>query len=651
MVQARTEQGTVSGVEVGGAVRFRGIPYAAAPFGPNRYRPPQPPAAWDGVRDTAEFGVGVPQARFDGDPFDGYYNPRRQGEDCLTLDVWTPDPATSGLPVLVWIHGGGFITGTGSAPAHDGHTFARDGVVLVGVNYRLGIEGFLHVEGSDPNRGLLDQVAALAWVRDNVAAFGGDPGNVTVFGESAGAMSVGALLAMPSARGLFHRAILQSGAGHHAITAATASRVAGYAAEKLGVDATADALAAFPWERLLEVQKSLSAEAATAPDPARWGEIAANGMVFEPVVDGEVLPQLPIEAVAGGASADVAIMVGSNRDEHRLFLVPAGTDRVATKPMLAAVATAYRLPDGALDAYRAGAPDASPGMLLAEVMSDWFFRIPAVRLAEAHGAHVYEFDWASSLLDGRLGACHALELGFVFDTLPTARGLTGPDAPQELADAMHWAWIAFATDGDPGWEPYGEQRTVQLPDGSTITLDGGTTLSLDYSPGTRRLWLTSGAAVFDVVRDETRPFVVSAGEGNTTALGTSFSVKHGVDDIAVDCLRGRIKVQCLANAELGDGEAIRYSSSGLGEKTLMDAEEAAAWRQGLLIFRDRPLAEVVADLNRHRKGKVVIAASALRSRRVSGVFHLERPDEVLAQLEDTLQVRPINLAGGIVLLR
>jgi transmembrane sensor len=197
----------------------------------------------------------------------------------------------------------------------------------------------------------------------------------------------------------------------------------------------------------------------------------------------------------------------------------------------------------------------------------------------------------------------------------------------------------------------GEQRTVQLPDGSTTTLDGGTTLSLDYSPGARHLRLTSGAAVFDVVRDETRPFVVSAGEGDTTALGTSFSLKHGVDDIAVDCLGGRIKVQCLASAELGDGEAIRYSSSGLGEKTLMDAEDAAAWRRGLLIFRDRPLAEVVADLNRHRKGKVVIAASALRSRRVSGVFHLERPDEVLAQLEDTLQVRPINLAGGIVLLR
>ena len=362
---------------------------------------------------------------------------------------------------MVWIHGGAFVNGSSSLPSYDGTAFARDGVVLVGVNYRLGIEGFLHLPGADPNRGLLDQVAALTWVRDNIAAFGGDAGNVTVFGESAGAMSVGALLAMPAARGLFRRAILQSGAAHHAISAATATRVGGYAAQIIGVEATSEALAAFTPERLLEVQKALSADAATRPDPARWGEIAANGMVFEPVVDGEVLARLPIEAVAAGASADVEIMVGSNRDEHRLFLVPAGTDRSATEPMLAGLAAAYRLPDGALDRYRAVAPGASPGIVLADVMTDWFFRIPAIRLAEAHGAHVYEFDWASTALEGRLGACHALELGFVFDTLAAAGGLTGGAAPQGLADAMHRAWVAFATSGDPGWEPYGERRHVQ----------------------------------------------------------------------------------------------------------------------------------------------------------------------------------------------
>lgn len=197
----------------------------------------------------------------------------------------------------------------------------------------------------------------------------------------------------------------------------------------------------------------------------------------------------------------------------------------------------------------------------------------------------------------------------------------------------------------------GEQRTVELSDGSTITLDGGTTLSLDYSASTRHLMLTSGAAVFDVVPDAARPFVVTAANGNTTAVGTSFSVKHGEDDVSVECLEGQITVQCRSNSKLVDGEAISYSDVGLGEKVAADAETAAAWRRGLLVFKDRSLADVVSDLNRHRRGKVVIASSNLRSRRMSGVFHLDRPNEILAHLEETLQVRQVHLIGGIVLLR
>lgn len=197
----------------------------------------------------------------------------------------------------------------------------------------------------------------------------------------------------------------------------------------------------------------------------------------------------------------------------------------------------------------------------------------------------------------------------------------------------------------------GEQRTVELPDGSTTTLDGGTTLSLDYSASARRLVLTSGAAVFDVLPDAARPFVVTAANGNTTAIGTSFSVKHGEDDVSVECLQGHINVQCLANSDLIGGEGISYSQTGLGEKVATDAETAAAWRRGLLIFKDRSLADVVSDLNRHRRGKVMIASSNLRLRRMSGVFHLDRPEEILAHLEETLQVRPVSLIGGIVLLR
>ena len=196
----------------------------------------------------------------------------------------------------------------------------------------------------------------------------------------------------------------------------------------------------------------------------------------------------------------------------------------------------------------------------------------------------------------------------------------------------------------------GEQKTVQLPDGSTVTLDGGTTLSVDFSEETRQVVLTAGAAVFDIV-EQRRPFVVTAKAGTSTARRATVSVKHGVDDVSVDCLDGTVDVECLGTAALHTGEGIIYSATGLGEKLGSDVETTAAWRNGLLIFRNRPLADVVSDVNRHRRGKVMIARASLKSRRVSGVFHLDRPEEILAHLENTLDVRPISLVGGVVILR
>ncbi|GAA3232049.1 carboxylesterase family protein [Pseudonocardia petroleophila] len=458
----KTLSGEVRGNATSGVTAFLGIPYAAAPFGPLRFREPAPVEPWEGVRDALEHGPTAPAPGYPAPFSDLLPVVRVPGEEILNLNVWTPDPAASGLPVMVWIHGGAFVNGSNSIPVYDGSAFARDGVVLVSVNYRLGAEGFLHLPDAPANRGLLDQVAALRWVRDNIAAFGGDPDAVTVFGESAGGMSVGALLAMPSARGLFRRAILQSGAAHHALSAATASKVAGYLAEEVGVEPTVAGFAGAEPARLVAGQQALSAQSATRPDPGRWGEITLNSMVFEPVVDGEVLPALPIEAIAAGASADVDVLVGSNRDEHRFFLVPTGAADQVTEAAVALVAGAYRLPAGAVDAYRAERPDSPPGLVLADLMGDWFFRIPAVRLAEANGrAHVYEFDWVTPVLDGRLGSCHALEIGFVFDTLAAASDLGGGDPPQELADAMHAAWVAFARTGDPGWPPYAQDRAVR----------------------------------------------------------------------------------------------------------------------------------------------------------------------------------------------
>ena len=196
----------------------------------------------------------------------------------------------------------------------------------------------------------------------------------------------------------------------------------------------------------------------------------------------------------------------------------------------------------------------------------------------------------------------------------------------------------------------GEQQTVDLPDGSVVTLDGASALTVQFSPAERRVWLTSGAAVFDIASEQ-RPFVVAAREGETRTRRGSFSVNHAVQDVAVECLAETADVRCIGTASLKEGEAISYSDTGLSQKMASDIETAAAWRRGLLIFNDKPLADVVADLNRHRVGKVMIARSDLRSRHVSGVFHLDRPNEVLAHLEQTLQVRPINLVGGIVLLQ
>ncbi|WP_037603663.1 carboxylesterase/lipase family protein [Streptacidiphilus rugosus] len=477
-----TRHGSVRGLrDAAGISAFKGVPYAAAPVGALRFRPPQTPQPWQGVRETVDYGPTAPKAPYAA-PFDQLI-PEIDipGDDCLNLNVWTPDPAAR-LPVMVWLHGGAFANGSGSVPGYDGTAFARDGVVLVTLNYRLGAEGFLHLAESDSdapaadarggtgaaNLGLLDQIAALEWVRDNIDAFGGDPDQVTVFGESAGAMSIGALLAMPAARGLFRRAALQSGAAHHTLTPSSAALVGARLAEILGVAPTRAALAEVPAERLLPAQQRLRAEISALPDPSRWGEAARNLMPFEPVVDGVTLPCAPLDAIAAGAAAGVDVLVGANRDEFRLFLVPTGLIGLVTEAMLEHTATGYGLPpEEGVRAYRAAFPDAAPGELLAEIATDWFYRIPALRLAEAQSrqgarAHVYEFAWQPPTFGGALGACHASELPFVFDNLadPAFKPLLGAEPPQSLADAMHAAWVAFASTGDPGWSPYLADRHV-----------------------------------------------------------------------------------------------------------------------------------------------------------------------------------------------
>jgi para-nitrobenzyl esterase len=462
-------QGQLRGSEKDGVLSFKGIAYAAAPFGPNRFAAPVPAPPWAGVRDALEYGPTAPKAPYPS-PFDMLLpEPVIPGEQCLNLNVWTPATDGARRPVLVWIHGGAFVNGSGAVSGYDGTKFARDGLVCVTINYRLGVEGFLLIDGAPANRGLLDQVAALQWVRENIAAFGGDPDAVTIAGESAGAMSVTTLMSMPAAAGLFRRAIAQSGAGHHVIAASTAAKVTTALARQLGVQPSIEGFAAVPGDALVAAQAALTADIAAAPNPAVWGEIASNMMAFEPAVDGAVVPARPVDRLAEGVAADVDVLIGTNADEHALFLVPNGVINYVTDDLLAMALRALGADAAAVGAvYRAARPGATAGELLMAALSDWFFRVPALRVAEARLAHardthVYEFGWRSPQFGGRLGACHALEIGFVFDNLddPSGEPLAGSAPPQTLADEMHRAWVAFVTSGDPGWAAYGGDRTVR----------------------------------------------------------------------------------------------------------------------------------------------------------------------------------------------
>ena len=448
-------QGALRGTLADGVASFKGIPYAAAPFGPNRFGAPVRPERWDGVLDATAYGATAPHGPFR-PPVDALIpEPIIRGLDCLNLNVWSPDVGRAGLPVMVWLHGGSFENGSGAVPMYAGHRFARDGVVCVTLNYRLGCDGFLVLDDAPANRGLLDQVAALEWVQENVAAFGGDPSNVTVFGESAGAMSAISLLTMPRAAGLFRRAIAQSGAGHHALTSDTARRAAALLARRLGVVPTRDGVGGVSLDVLLAAQRQLIVDVAEDADGESWRELLLDDMAFEPVVDGTVLPHRPIDAVAQGVGSDVDLLIGTNLDEFLLFAVPEGRIDEVDEDDLAATSATLGLDDAGVATYRDAA--GTPGELHAAVMTDWSFRVPAIRLAEAHRgrSHLYEFAWRSPLFAGRLGACHALELPFVFDTLDVhGVGALYEGAPQEVATAMHAAWVAYATTGDPGWPPY-----------------------------------------------------------------------------------------------------------------------------------------------------------------------------------------------------
>jgi len=480
---AATSYGKLEGTREGGISVFRGIPFAKPPVGPLRFRPPERAEGWNGVRSAARFGPGSYQASRPLAAILGIGVPE-QGEDCLTLNVWTPAAGDEGRrPVMVWIHGGAWVIGAGSEVTYDGSQLARRGdAVIVTINYRLGPFGFLRGKelggglDSTGNEAMLDQVAALQWVRDEIAAFGGDPANVTLFGESAGSVNIACLLAMSRARGLFHKAILQSGSLNLTRTPEVALESSRQILKELDILAErASALRDLSAADLVRAQNAVAGRSVLPP--------------FSPIADGDVVPARPFAAIAAGSARGVPLIVGTNLEEMKLyrFLDPA-LDTLDAQGLIdrcralfpgtagdgrsngERVAQAYR------EARRARGDDASPVETWLAVSTDHIFRAGALKLAELHAAHtrevfVYQFGWKGTTPGMPQGAVHALELPFVFGTLETSElgAIAGrTPAAHALSERMQEAWLNFArtglpwSAGLPHWGPYAPPRRLTM---------------------------------------------------------------------------------------------------------------------------------------------------------------------------------------------
>jgi para-nitrobenzyl esterase len=479
----QTKYGKIQGGYEDRLYVFRGIPYAKPPVGKRRWLPPKQVEPWNGIRPAMKFGAIAPQPKIESVLPGRERVDEPQDEDCLYLNVWTPGIDGLHRPVMVWIHGGAFSMGSGSNPECPGSTLPKRGnVVYVSMNYRLGPLGFLRLKeitgGKVPstgNEGLLDQIAALQWVHDNIAAFGGDPDNVIIFGESAGAMSIGCLLAISKARGLFKKAILQSG-GNTVRTLRQTTQTAEKFLEVLKLSPQeADIIQALPVERLLSTQQHLNPISVRA---------IMSAAAMQPVVDGDILPTQPIDAVANGSADGVAVLAGSNLEEGKLFPIMdpalAKIDETGLEKRLARFFPADKVP-GLIEAYR----DALTGRsvmvraidIQQAIQGDQLFRIPVVRIVEAqyHRNQVafnYLFTWKSAV--PVLGACHGLDVGFVFGNLVKEFHGTGA-AAERLAGNIQDAWIAFARTGKPGckslgeWPQYGSRRmTMMLGESSHV---------------------------------------------------------------------------------------------------------------------------------------------------------------------------------------
>jgi para-nitrobenzyl esterase len=488
--EVATTLGSIRGVARDEHLEFLGVPFAQPPVGPRRFLAPAPLEPWSGVVETTSPGDAAPQDPFVPNSF------RAQGpasEDCLYLNVWTPAADGARRPVLFWIHGGGFSHGSGAQPHYDGGPLVERGdVVVVSTNYRLGALGYLHLGGhggdewgAATNAGQLDQIAALQWVHDNIERFGGDPGNVTLFGQSAGGAAVSTLLAMPAARPLFAKVIAQSGTANRLGNTESAVTTATAYLDKLGIpDAGHDALLAADVGDLLQAQGARGA--------------------LSPVVDGDTLPDKPLSVIRDGGVSDIPLMIGTARDEQKLYVM---ADRPEISRDELERQVAQSLPRGAadrasevVDVYLASRIERGLGHSFNDiadaVATASRFRMPALRMAEAQQAHqaatfVYQFDWESPARRGTLGACHGLEIAFVFGTIGRTGDDrmtgSGPDA-DKLSEQMMDAWVSFARHGDPSHDGIGPWPGYDTSERQTMVFGRDTGVQSAPFEEERALW-------------------------------------------------------------------------------------------------------------------------------------------------------------------